>query len=133
MTSAVDLQEFERLSGVDFIRYLSKAKDLNVDDSFLKYFRERKGVLDDVHLELALWWLGRLGSLKAYHEIVQFINHSSMSVRFIAAGLIFEMPHEIDSYIVSRVIEILKQSDPDRVQYLTAILKKPSSKEAQNL
>ncbi len=134
MKDAVDVEEFERLTGPDFNRYLTRARHLHINDDFLKYFRERKGALDGVHLELALWWLGKLGSLEAYHEIVQFIEHSSRSVQFMATGLVFEMPHEMDNYIVSTVIAALKQRpDPTQVQCLGAILKKPASKDARDL
>jgi hypothetical protein len=132
MENTLDLEEFERLSGLDFTRYVVKMKDLHIDDDFLKYFARRKNQWDDVHLELALWWLGQSGSLAAHREIANFIDHRSRSIRFLAVGFTVGMKHEVDAGIMSRVIEVLERNpDPADKEALNSVLGKPASKEAQ--
>jgi hypothetical protein len=132
MENKLDLEEFERLSGPDFTRYVVKMKDLQIDDDFLRYFTIKQHQWDDVHLELALWWIGKSGSLAAQHEIANFIDHRNQSVRFLAIGFLVEMKQEVDAHIMSHVIEILERNPnaADR-QALNSVIMKPASKEAQ--
>jgi hypothetical protein len=134
MKHTPDLTKFESLSGVDFTRYVVAMKDIIVGDDFLNYFIERKCQMDDVHLELALYWLGKNGSLAAYDEIAKYIDHTNQTFRFLAVGFITEMTCEVDAFIMSRVIEVLdRNSFPQDRKALTSVLKKTATKDAQIL
>lgn len=50
MESKLDLDEFERLSGMDFTRFVVKTRNIHIGDDFLDYFVRRKDCWDDVHL-----------------------------------------------------------------------------------
>jgi hypothetical protein len=131
MENKLDLDEFERLSGLAFTRYAVKMKDFIVDDLFLKYFVKKKNQMDDLHLELALFWLGKSGSLSAYQEMANFIDHPNHTFRFLTIGFIVEMKPEVDSRIMSRVIEVLERNRfPRDKQALTSVLKKLATEEA---
>jgi hypothetical protein len=134
MENELDLEEFESLSGVAFSCYAVKMKDLHVGSSFIEYFLTRKDHWDAVHLELALWWLGKNGSLAAHREIVGFVEHPNLSIRVLALGLTCEMKNEVDAQIMARVVKALERK-PDRATAiaLNSILAKPSSKDAQIL
>ena len=134
MDNTLNLDEFERLSGVDFTRYVLKMKDIRVDDNFLTYFAQRKGQWDDVHLETAIWWLGKSGSLPAHQAIADYIDHRNKSIRFLAVGFTAEMKPEVNARIMSRVIEALERN-PEAAdkKALDSVLNKPASKEARTL
>lgn len=129
-----DAKHFENLSGHELGRYAIRLVEEKIaEGEFLPYFTQEGSRMDALHLESALFILGKIGSVAAYHKVVECLEHTEFSVQFAATRIIANIP-TADAVVMRYVTESLSKHDGDPTalaQELRPILDRAANDEAR--
>jgi hypothetical protein len=103
-------ERFEKLTKMELGLYGAQiAKDGNLPEDFVIYFKANANRWDGQHLEVALSLLCKVDSTEAKHLIADYLNYPLKFICLTVLGMLQNLD-PIDDYIVARIDEKL-QSD----------------------
>lgn len=114
-----DYNEFESLSGFELGQFCTlKKNQVGIDENFLKYFKEKSLEMDDLHLEMAIFLLGKYKTKNSIYEILKYIDYSYRPVRFVAISIIQSLDdYEFDSHVFEKAKDVILKN-PDMHDYI---------------
>jgi len=103
----MDFKKFEQLNRGELELFVGDlARHGQVDCSILSYYKTRGANLDEHHLQMIVFLLGRLGTNDALREAAKYLDHPTKFVRYEAMGVIANAS-AIDEHIMGKVVNVL--------------------------
>jgi hypothetical protein len=104
---AFDPEKYEQLKGLKLGLYgVEVAKSGNLPPDCLAYFKSNAGRWDGQHLEMGLFFLSKIDSPEARHEIARHLEHPLQHIRFTVLGFLDSFPQP-DEFVASKLRERL--------------------------
>jgi hypothetical protein len=107
MSEAFDPEKYEQLRGLKLGLYaVEVAKTGNLPSNCIDYFRSNAGRWDGQHLEMGLFFLSKLESDAARHEIAKHLDHPLKHIRFTVL-MFLDRLQQPDHFVVGKLRERL--------------------------
>ena len=107
MSETFNSEMFERLTDIPLGMYaVNLVKSGSLPPDCLNYFKANARRWDGQHLECGLYFLSKIGSTDANHEIANHIDHPLKHIRYTVLGMLNDM-RPLDDYMFMKLCERL--------------------------
>ena len=130
MSEPFNPEKYEKLQGLPLGMYaIETAKQGQLPPDCVQYVKSNADRWDGQHLEMGIFFLSKIDSTEAWHEIARHLDHPLKHIRYTVLGFINHQMTQIDACIIERLRSRLAQEVDDfEKPWLEEVYKNASKK-----